>query len=491
MKRGRICFFLFLFSFLLISNQSKPVLRIGIHNFPLSLNPVYATDEVSQSVINKVFESLYYFDETGSIRNGLVEKTFLNPNGKIIVVRLKPERFFSNGKELTAVDIIETFKLLINRETRYPYLSTLNFINSIEPIGRYSFRLILNRKSAIWKNLLTFKILNSGEIKEPIPSDFRSRLLTGTGPYRFEKVKEPTTIVLNRNAFERSESLFPVIEYTVVTSTVMKPLKLLNDEIDICEMQPEDAEAYKRILQWRQKFSVLRYKKFGFTYLVFNLKRLKIEKNLRSIVYNRLIKEDFLKTFLKQRGEIVKTPFLLLDDDVDYVPIPAKKLKKSIRLKILTNSESKLRKEFILFFKQALESDNIILEPVFLEYQMFLDYVKKRRFDLALSGFLLDIDYDMKDILYGGAYFNYSGYENEQMDKLLDLGLRELDSQQRRLLYLRANTIWKAELPLIPLFNLYYYMGISKQIPIPKRVCTLMGSTGDFLINIQDWKTRR
>ena len=89
MKRGQICFFLFLFSFVLFSNQSKRVLRIGIHNFPLSLNPVYATDEVSQAVINKVFESLYYFDEAGSIRNGLVEKMFLNPNGKVIVIRLK------------------------------------------------------------------------------------------------------------------------------------------------------------------------------------------------------------------------------------------------------------------------------------------------------------------------------------------------------------------------------------------------------------------
>jgi len=96
----------------------------------------------------------------------------------------------------------------------------------------------------------------------------------------------------------------------------------------------------------------------------------------------------------------------------------------------------------------------------------------------------------MKDVFYGGSYFNYSGFKNEKMDELLDQGLKELDPEKRRRIYLQANRIWKNELPLIPLFNLYYYMGISKQIRIPANVCTLMGSTGDFLINIQDWKNQ-
>jgi ABC-type transport system substrate-binding protein len=489
--RCRICFFLFIFSISLFSNQSKHILRIGIHNFPLTLNPVYVTDEVSQSVINKVFESLYYFDEAGEIRNGLVEKAVLNPDGKIIEIRLRSKRYFSNGKEFDAADVIETFKLLKNRKTQFPYLSTLDFIDSIEQIGRYDIRLILNRKLAIWKNLLTFKILNSDEIKDIDPKNFKNRLLTGTGPYRFQRVREPSMIVLNRNTYDGTDSLFPVVEYSVITSTVMKPLKLLNDEIDICELQPEDWDAYHRISKWKKTFSILRYKKFGYTYLIFNLRRLKLEINLRFIVYNSLINNNFLKRFLKMRGEIVKTPFLLLNDEVDFSSLPAVSLQKPVKLKILANSESKLRKEFILFFKQVLRRENIILEPVFLEYQMFLDSLKKGRFDLAVSGFILDIDYDMKDVLYGGAYFNYSGYKDDRMDALLDLGLKELDSQKRRRFYHRANEIWKAELPLIPLFNLYYYMGISRQVRIPKRVCTLVGSTNDFLINIIDWKTSR
>jgi ABC-type transport system substrate-binding protein len=452
MKKGLIWSFILFFSLSLFSNQGKHALRIGIHNFPLSLNPVYVTDEISQAVINKVFDSLYYFDESGEIRSGLVEKTLLNPNGKIVVMRLQANRFFSDGKELDAE--------------------------------------ILNEKLATWKNQMTFKILHSGQIKKVNPATFKNSLLSGTGPYKFGRIKEPSLIELTRNTYDLTELLFPVIEYTVVTSTVMKPLKLLNDEIDICELQPEDTQAYRRISQWRQKFSILRYKKFGFTYLVFNLNHSKLGKNLRRVIYNCLINGDFLQKFLKHSGHIVKTPFLLLDEEADKNPLPVVELENPIKLKILSNSESKIRKEFVLFFKQALKSKNVILEPVFLEYQVFLDYLKKGYFDLAVSGFLLDIDYDMKDVFYGGSYFNYSGFKNEKMDELLDQGLKELDPEKRRGIYLQANRIWKDELPLIPLFNLYYYMGISKQIRIPANVCTLMGSTGDFLINIQDWKVR-
>ena len=490
MKKGLIWSFILFFSLSLFSSQGKHVLRVGIHNFPLSLNPVYVTDEISQAVINKVFDSLYYFDEGGEVRSGLVEETQLNPNGKVIVMRLQANRFFSDGKELNAEDVMATFRLLKNPEIHFPYLSTLDFIHSIEKIDRYCIRLILNEKLATWKNPMTFKILHSGQIEKVNPAKFKNSLLSGTGPYKFGKIKEPSLIELTRNTYDLTGSLFPVIEYTVVTSTVMKPLKLLNDEIDICELQPEDIQAYRRISQWRKKFSILRYKKFGFTYLVFNLNHSKLGKNLRRIMYNCLIKGDFLQHFLKHSGHIVKTPFLLLDEETDKNPLPVVELKKPIKLKILSNSESKIRKEFVLFFKQALKSKNVILEPVFLEYQVFLDYLKKGYFDLAVSGFLLDIDYDMKDVFYGDSYFNYSGFKNEKMDELLDQGLKELDPEKRRRVYIQAKRIWKNELPLITMFKLYYYMGISKQIPIPANVCTLMCSTGDFLINIQDWKNQ-
>jgi ABC-type transport system substrate-binding protein len=101
---------------------------------------------------------------------------------------------------------------------------------------------------------------------------------------------------------------------------------------------------------------------------------------------------------------------------------------------------------------------------------------------------MMDIDYDMKDIFYGEAAFNYAALNNSHMNSLLDQGLSETDSEKREEIYRSAHKIWLSELPLIPLFNLYYYIGISRNIPVPPDAFELVGSTGDFLFNIEKWK---
>jgi peptide/nickel transport system substrate-binding protein len=490
MRKCLVCFAILLFAIFLFSFEDKSTLRIGINTFPLSLNPIYVTDETSQGIVNKIFDSLFCFDGRGNIKKSLVEAYSILKNGTEIKIELKKGILFSDGKELDADDVVQTFKLLRNKEFKYPYKSAFNFIKRMKKVDRFVFTVFLNYKLANWRNLLTFKILNSKEIKAANPRTFKQQILSGTGPYRINTIKEPSNIFLSRNTFYKNKSLYQYLEYSVISSTHLEPLKLLKQEIDICELQPEDAAAFKRVSEWKDKFQVIKYKKFGFTYLVFNLKNRMLNKNVRRIFYNRLLAGNFLTRFLKQRGEKVKTPFLLLNQSERPAPLVTKPLPKGIKLKILTNSESKLRKEFVLFLKKELNAGNIILEPLFLEYHTFLKYIKKGNFDLAVSGFLLDIDYDLKDVLYSDAYFNYAKFKNTRMDQLLDSGLRELDPEKRKSIYMEANHIWRQELPVIPLFNLYYYMGISRSIRIPDKVCTLMSSAGDFLQNIADWKVQ-
>ncbi len=475
------------------SNSKKNVLRIGINTFPVSLNPVYATTETSQAIINKVFDSLFYFDYKGEITNGLVKNLHLDKNEREILIQLKEKIFFSDGKELEADDVIQTVKLLQNKAFGYPYISDLRFIKKIEKKDRFSFKIKLNSTFAPWKNRLTFKILNSHEIKDAAPAAFPNMVLSGTGPYKIKTIKDPAKIILELNNNPNSRHMhhmYRFIEYIVVSYTHLMPLKLLNNEIDIGELQPEHAAAYQAIPKWQQRFRVLKYKKFGYTYLVFNLRNSTINKNLRKFFYNLLIKGDFLDRFLKNRGERVKTPFLLLNPKIQTIGFKTISLKKPIRIKMLTNAESKLRKELVLFLRKELKTHNIHLEPVFLEYHSFLEYLKTGRFDMAISGFMLDIDYDISDIFSSRSFFNYANFHCPEMEVLLDRGLKEPDPQKREEIYMKAHRLWLEELPLIPLFNLYYYVGISGKIMVPKETYTLVSAVGDFLFNIHDWKTR-
>jgi ABC-type transport system substrate-binding protein len=74
-----------------------------------------------------------------------------------------------------------------------------------------------------------------------------------------------------------------------------------------------------------------------------------------------------------------------------------------------------------------------------------------------------------------------------EMDDVLEKGLREMDIEKRRKIYERAHELWLNSLPFIPLFNLNYFMGLSRAIKIPENRFNLIGSSGDFFYNLQGW----
>lgn len=467
--------------------NEKETLRIGIANFPASLNPFYAVDETSQAVLNKVYDALFYFDGAGKLQNGLVRDFRRGNTDKEIILTLKKNIFFSNGRELEADDVTTTLDRIKDSRFKSPYIAKLAFINHVEKIDKYTLKLTLNYLPAPWKCYLCIKILDDGEIAGADPSTFNAAILSGTGAYRIQQVSEPSKILLSLKDPDKNPTMHRSIEYIVVSYTQLAPLKLLNDEIDICELQPHHNETYGKTKEWQQKFTILEYKKFGYTYLVFNLKNVKLDREVRRIFYNLLVHGDFVDLFLNGKGERVFTPFFLLNGKVKLEKFPVQPLAKPLQLKILGNSESKIRKEFILFLQEELKPYNIHLSPIFLEYHTFLEYIRKSAYDLAVSGYMLDIDNDMKDILYSGSYFNYAHFQSPEMDRLLDQGLLELDPVKREAVYLKAHDLWLEELPLIPLFNLYYYVGVSRKIKIPGTVSKLVGSESDFLIDIRQW----
>ncbi len=463
------------------------LLRIACFDFPRSFNPVYATGETAQAVANKVYQSLFYFDPQGAVRPELVASFSGAGDSLDIVLDLKVGARFADGSALDSGDVAATIALLQDPRFEYPYQADLEFLESVDVVGPLQLRLRLRRNFAAWKTYLTFKILSAGEIRGLDPQRFRRLTPLGSGPYRLAAVKEPWRFDLEKNPSWPAGLRFSRIRYTVLGEPRQAPLKLLNDEIDAAEIQGDDAVTYARLKKWQQRFHLLSYRKFGYTYLVFNMRDPGIDADLRRLFYNRLHNTRFLDDFLQGRGERVFSPFLLFGAEKRPQPFLDVPLSGRKRLRIMTNSESVVRKQLVLFLCEEMKACRIELEPVFVEYQVFLQRLKRGDFDLAVSAFLLDIEWNMKDILSVSGYFNYAGYADPRMDAVLEEGLGEMDEERRRKIYSRAHDLWRETLPLLPLFNLNYYMGIARGIGIPARCFTVVGSCGDFFYNLQGW----
>jgi peptide/nickel transport system substrate-binding protein len=472
---------------LLVQATEKGVLRIACFDFPRSFNPLYATGETSQAVANKIYQSLFYFDRQGNIRPELVERFSGAASTLQISLTLKKGSRFADGSAVSSRDVVATVALLKNPLFEYPYLADLDFLEKVEATGPWGLRIHLKKKFAPWKNYLTFKVLCAAEIRDLDPEKFRRCVPRGSGPYRLAVVNEPWGFELEKNPYWPQRQHFAKIRYSVLADPRQAPLLLLNQEIDAVEIHGDDAKTYSRLPKWQKAFRLLDYKKFGFTYLVCNLRRPHMNQNLRRIFYNRLLGTSFLDEFLQGAGERVFSPFLYLNAGKRPHPFPTVAPSTPCKLKILTNSESLLRKQLVLFLCEEMRDFRIELEPVFVEYQTFLKYLKRGDFDLAVSAFLLDMDWNLKDILSTGGYFNYAGFSDPEMDAAMEAGLDEMDAGKRREIYGHAHDRWLESLPLIPLFSLNYYMGVSRAIRIPQDHFHVVGSCGDFFYNLQGW----
>jgi peptide/nickel transport system substrate-binding protein len=485
-REGRwVILFLLLFPFAI---SAGGVLRIAIPTFPARLNPVYATDETSQAVLNKLHQGLFSFDCDGRPVNELADTVNLDAHRLQIDIRLRRGIRFSSGAELEAADVVATFRLLRNPLYEYPYPSDLECLTSITELDRYRVRVQLRSPFAPWRNYLTFKILSAAEINRLGPEEFRRTIPGGCGWYKLESREAPLRVVLTRNPFRPDPGLYSRIEFSVLLDTRQAPLKLLTGETDAAELFAEDAHTYKQMEEWQRAFRLIRFRKFGYLYLVFNLRRGAVDLGLRRLVQRTIVQGPFLDLFLNGNGRKTLSPFLYLTDPPS-VRLPA--LPPPLRrapLTILCNSETPLRRNLVLFVCEEMRRQGVELEPVFLEYQMFLARLKGGDFDLAISGFLLDLDWNLSDVLASGGMLNYAGYRNSEMDQLMERGLSEMDEEKRRKIYGRAHERWAIDLPFLPLFTSYSAVGVARHVRVPDRLVRLMGSTGDFFYNIEEWR---
>lgn len=488
-----VIIFGFVFPLFAGDKSSPTVLRVGLHTFPATLHPVYAADETSQAVVNKIFEGLYGYDTEGNLKKQLIASHRVSSDGRLIDLCLRRDVYFSNGKTLEAEDVVQTIALLKNPEYKYLYANGLKAIHRVTAVDKYNIRLVLNKPMAGWRGLFTFKVLDSRELEGLNYVSFREKQLSGTGPYKPVKIQRPSTILLELTEREKKQGgMYDRIRYSVVSYTALAPLKLAAGEIDICELQWESVSAYDQATEWREKFRLMKYGKLGFTYLVFNLTNPRLNQSLRSVFYKLLVKGDFVERFLNKRGEKVMSPFYgqggverrLGDHQIE--PLPAR-----VRVKIMVNGESRLRREFVLFLRQRLKRLNIDLDPVFLEYSVFLQYLREGRYETAVSGLLTNTNEDMREVFTRGSYFNYSRFDCPGMEQILERAAAERDDLKRKNLYTGAHELWKRHLPIIPLFRLTYYIGISRKIPPPAHPIRIMGAAGDFLYHIRQWKSTR
>ncbi len=214
-KRTLIFFFLFTASLITSCSKKKKEnfidvpIDIGTMWVNTTIDPHRAIGLPDLLWERLVFEPLFAYDEFSSPEPLLIKNFTKKDNGKILILELKKNIKFSNGKTLTAEDVLNSFKRFLRLYPFRPAILNIegaekfrkgksNEISGIKVINKGS--LMVNLSQAIPDSANIFSSMETSILI----AGCGGKCLYGTGPYMIKDVKKlssETLIILERNPY--------------------------------------------------------------------------------------------------------------------------------------------------------------------------------------------------------------------------------------------------------------------------------------------------
>ena len=199
---------------------------VGMTNSALDMDPRVAADEASQKVHQLLYNTLVRIDERLRIVPDLAE-SFEQTNPLTYVATLRRGVRFHNGRELTAADVIYTFRSLIDPKFR-GRTGAYRLLGAVDALDAYTVRFTLKEPFASFPINLVMGIVQDGSgaanALQPV----------GTGPYRLASFEPDDRVVLvpfaeHYKGAPRNDGLV----LKVVPDDTMRGLELRKGTVDV------------------------------------------------------------------------------------------------------------------------------------------------------------------------------------------------------------------------------------------------------------------
>jgi len=203
------------------------VLVVGVTSGPNNLDPRIGTDDVSGKASQLIFNNLMTLDDHLRVVPELAER-LENPDPTTYVVTLRRGVRFHDGHELTAADVVYTFRSLLDPALLSPRKGAYRMVQAIDARDRYTVVFTLKEPFGSFPVNLVLPIVPDGA-----GVNFREHPI-GTGPYRF--VSYATDDRLDLEPFEDYFAGRPKndgLVLRVVPDDIMRGLELRKGTLDI------------------------------------------------------------------------------------------------------------------------------------------------------------------------------------------------------------------------------------------------------------------
>ncbi len=203
------------------------VLRVGLAQMPVSLDPRFATDAASMRVQQFVHRGLVRLDDHFRPVADLARR-WTHPSPLEWFFLLRPGVRFHDGRPVTAADVAATLNSVLDPQQGSPLRGGFAAVASVEATGEYTLRLHLSRPDA---SLLTR--LNIGILPADLARQAQhARRTIGCGPFRLSRW-DTSTLELAR--VHEQPMAVNRIRFVGVKDPVTRVLKISRGELDFIQ----------------------------------------------------------------------------------------------------------------------------------------------------------------------------------------------------------------------------------------------------------------
>lgn len=464
-----------------------------------NLIPFIGADSASHEIAGYLFNSLLKYDKNLELTGDLAQSWQISPDGLTVTFKLRPDVRWSDGKALTSADVLFTFNTVIDPNTRTPYGSDYALVKSMatpDPLTvvvQYKEPFAPALSSWAGLTILPAHLLRDQDINN---ASFARRPI-GSGFYTLKNWQPNQSIDLaaNNSGFAGRPRI-DAINYRIIPDDAAQFMEMEIGNLDQIGLNPIQ---YSRVLPaktaMQKRLATYKYLGNNYTYLGFNLKSAPFnDRRVRLAINYAVDKQEIIRGVLLGQGLPLAAPFKpgtrWYPQDLQPYPYDPEKAKrllaeagwrdhdgdgmldrdgKRLEIRLITNSGNELRALTAALIQRRLKSIGIDVQIRIYEWAAFLSqFVDTGNFDAIILGWSLSLDPDQFSIWHsseqGPGKFNFLGYNNPAVDKLLEQGRREMDLDKRTAIYHQFSRLLYQDSPMIYLYAPYSLVAVHKRI---------------------------
>ena len=443
------------------------------------LNPIIANDSASGTINDQIFSGLVKYDKDIKLIGDLAERWDVSADGRTITFSLRKGVQWHDGVPFTADDCLFTYQRLRDPKVATPYGSSYMDVAKAEAVDKHTFRVTYKEPFSpaleSWSMGVIPRHLLEGK---DINTDGFSRKPVGTGPYKLKEWIAGQKIVLEANEryFEGRPNLDQYL-YRIIPDSSTMFQELLSGGVDMMGLNPLQYLRKSETRRIRENYRKFRYPANAFTYMGYNLKSpLFADKKVRQALAYAIDRQSIIDGVLMGIGQPCTGPFSYVSwaynpkvKPYPYDPDRAKRMLEEAGWKdmngdgilekdgrpfhftILTNQGNGERIRASEIIQQNFKKAGIDATIRVMEWQAFLEQIDKHTFDAIILGWSMSRDPDLYDIWHssktGKGEYNFVGYNNPEVDRLLVQGRRVFSIEERKKIYYRIHEILADEQP--------------------------------------------